>query len=170
MSNILLGFTLPPPLYEITVAPAFYLAIAVVYPRKVSFWSTAIGSAVGETVNLFLFGPVAFALTYIPGIVIARAPSTLVVNKLREKSTQILILSMVVATVYEALAFFFIDWPIYSYTFFYCTGSPCTTPGLIGGFALAWPDLLTIVDLVWIPVALALVVAVRRAFNVRYFE
>lgn len=171
LSNTLLGFALPPPLFEITVAPAFYLAIAVLYPRQVSFWSTAIGSGVGEVVNIFVFGvaPAAFALTFIPGIIIARAPSTLIVYRFRQKSVQIVALSMALATVYETLAFFFIDWPIYSYTLFYCTGSPCTAPGLLGGFALAAFDFGTLVDLVWVPVAIALVAAVRRAFGLRFF-
>src|SRR5215471_7769562 len=52
LSNSLFGVSLPAPLSEITVAPAFYLAIAVLYPRRISVWATIIGSAIGETVNL----------------------------------------------------------------------------------------------------------------------
>src|SRR2546422_7438669 len=79
ISNVLFGFTLPYPLGEITAAPAFYLAIAVLFSRKVSFWSTAIGSAIGETINIFVFGeaPPIWALTFVPGIVLARAPEVL---------------------------------------------------------------------------------------------
>ncbi len=172
LSNMLLGFSLPPPLFEITVAPAFYLAIAVLYPRRVSFWSTAIGSGVGEAVNIFAFGvPPAFALTFVPGIILARAPETAIVHRFRLKSTAWMVIVMGIATVYETLAFFLIDWPVYSFTVFYgCPSSPCAPPGLVGGFALAAFDFGTMVDVLWIPIALLLITAVRRAFNVRFFE
>jgi len=55
LSNVLFGFPLPPPLSEITAAPVFYLAIAALFSRRVSFWATLVGSAVGETMNIFLF-------------------------------------------------------------------------------------------------------------------
>src|SRR6266851_5753031 len=40
LSNVLFGFPLPPPLSEITAAPVFYLAIAALFSRRVSFWAT----------------------------------------------------------------------------------------------------------------------------------
>ncbi len=173
LSNLLFGFALPPPLYEITVAPAFYLAIAVLYPRRVSFWATAIGSAVGESANIFIFGQAAaaFALTFIPGIILARAPETAIVHRFRERTVRWISGAMVMATVYETLAFFLIDWPIYSFTIFYgcpATG-PCVGPGLLGGFVLAASDFGTLIDVLWIPVAIALVLAVQRTYNVKYF-
>ncbi len=172
LSNVLFGFVLPPPLYEITVAPTFYLAIAVLYPRRISFWATVIGSGVGEAVNLFIFGQgAAFALTFIPGIIIARAPETVIVHRFREKAMSWIAGAMVLATIYETIAFFLIDWPVYSFTIFYgCPASgPCSGPGLAGGFWLAFPDLFTIVDVAWIPVAMSLVLAARRAYNTKYF-
>ena len=174
LSNVILGFQLPAPLSEITLAPAFYLAIAVLYSRRVSFWATAIGSAVGEAVNIFFFGEAAaaFALTFIPGIIIARAPETLIVHRLREKARNWIIVGMVIATLYETLAFFFIDWPVYSFTTFYgCTSTgPCTTSGLTGGFWLAVFDFGTLIDLVWIPIAILLIYAARRSFNIKFFS
>ncbi len=171
LSNILFGITLPYPLYEINAAPAFYLSIAVLYPRRISFWSAAIGSAVGETVNLVYGGTPVFALSFVPGILLARAPETLIVNRFREKKVNWLAFSMAIATAYEAIVFFLIDWPIYSFTLFYgCPPNPpCTAPGIVGGLVLAAPDLVTVVDLLWIPVAFLLVFAVRRAFNVKFF-
>lgn len=171
LSNILLGITLPYPLYEINAAPAFYLSIAVLYPRRISFWSTVIGSAVGETVNVIYGGTPLFVLSFVPGIILARAPETLIVHRFREKKVNWLAVSMAVATIYEAIVFFLIDWPIYSFSLFYgCPPNPpCTAPGLVGGFVLAAPDLLTVVDLLWIPVAFLLVLAVRRAYNVKFF-
>ena len=166
------GVTLPPPLGEITAAPAFYMAIAVLFSRKVSFWSTAIGSAVGETVSIFVLGqaPGAFALTFIPGIVIARAPETLIIQKFRNGTQRMLAFGMILATVFETAVFFLIDWPVYSFTGFYCTVPNCGSSGLVGGFIAAAPDFATIIDLVWIPVALILVVAAQRSFRVQHFS
>jgi len=173
LSNGLFGIPLPPPLSEITIAPAFYMAIAVLFSRKVSFWATAVGSAIGETVNIFFFGgapAAAFALTYVPGIILARAPETLIIYKFRQSTTRFFALGMVVATVYETLVFFVIDWFVYSFTAFYCTGSPCSSSGFTGGFLLASFDFATLIDVVWIPVSLALVVAARRAYNRAFFD
>ena len=173
LSNVLFGFVLPPPLYEISAAPAFYLTIGVLYPRRISFWATVIGSGVGEAVNLFIFGQgAAFALTFLPGIMIARGPETAIIHRFRKKTMTWISISMIIATIYETVAFFLIDWPVYSYTIFYgCPASgPCLGPGLAGGFWLASPDFFTIIDVVWIPIALAMILAVRRAYNVKYFD
>ncbi len=172
LSNSILGFGLPPPLSEITLAPAFYMAIAALFSRRVSFWSTAIGSGVGEAINIFLFGiaPGAFALTYVPGIILARAPEALLIFKFRQSSLRRLAIGMGIATVFETLVFFLIDWPVYSLTAFYCLSSPCGSSGLLAGFWLAAFDFGTLIDLVWIPVAIALVLAARRAFNISFFS
>jgi hypothetical protein len=172
LSNVLLGFPLPPPLSEITFAPAIYMAIAVLFSRRVSFWSTAIGSVVGETINIFVFGEAAgvFALTFVPGILLARAPEALIIFRLRQGSLRLVILGMALGTVFETMVFFLIDWPVYSLTAFYCPSTPCAPSGLVNGFWLAAFDFGTLIDLLWIPVALALIVAARRAFNIRFFS
>ena len=172
ISNVLFGFPLPPPLSEITAAPVFYLAIATLFSRRVSFWSTLVGSAVGETMNIFLFGeaPGAFALSYVPGIIIARAPEALIVYVFRGRSLRFQALGMAIATVYETIAFFIIDWIVYSFTAFYCPQTPCGSSGIFNGFVLASFDFGTLIDLVWIPLALALVVAARRAFNTQFLS
>ena len=172
ISNVLFGITLPFPLGEITAAPAFYLALAVLFSRKVSFWSTAIGSAIGETVNIFVFGeaPSIFALTFIPGIVLARAPEVLIIHRFRDKARRILAYGMVLATIYETVVFFLIDWPVYSFTAFYCTAPGCSSSGIVQGFWLASFDFATLIDIAWIPVALILIVAAQRAFRVQHFD
>ena len=172
LSNLLFGIPLPYPLYEITAAPAFYMAIAVLFSRRVSFWSTAIGSGLGEAAGIFLFGlaPGAFALTYVPGIILARAPEALIINRFRAKPLRLLVAIMILATVFESVIFFLIDWPVYSLTAFYCIQSPCSSLGFLGGFWVAVLDFGTMIDVVWIPIALALVVAVRKAFKTRFFN
>ena len=166
LSTALLGIPLPPPLSEITLAPAIYLTLGVLFPRKVSFWSTAVGSAIGEAINVLIFGsaPAAFAMIYIPGMVWARAPEALIMNRFRRKSALWLAFAMVIATVYETLAFFFPDWFFYSSTFFY--GAPT---GVLPGLSLAAFDFGTLIDLVWVPVALLLIRAIRSAFSVQFF-
>jgi hypothetical protein len=172
LSNVLFGITLPAPLGEITAAPAFYLALAVLFSRKVSFWSTAIGSGVGEAISIFVFGqvPSVFALTFVPGIVLARAPEVLIVYRFRDKTRRLLSLGMVLATIYETAVFFLIDWPVYSFTAFYCTAPGCSSSGLVQGFWLASLDFATLIDILWIPVALLLIVAAQRAFRVQHFN
>ena len=166
LSTALAGIPLPAPLSEITLAPAIYLTLGVLFPRKVSFWSTAIGSAVGEAINVLMFGsaPAAFAIIYIPGMIWARAPEALIMNRFRRKSMVWIAFAMVIATVYETLAFFFPDWAFYSFSFFY--GAPA---GLWAGLGLAAFDFGTLIDLMWIPVALLLIRAIRSAFRVQFF-
>jgi hypothetical protein len=166
LSTALLGIPLPAPLSEITFAPAIYLTLSVLFPRRVSFWSTAIGSALGEAINVLIFGsaPAAFAVIYIPGMVWARAPEALIMNRFRRKSSLWLVFAMVIATVYETLAFFFPDWFFYSYTFFY--GAPT---GFLAGLSLAAFDFGTLIDLIWMPVALLLIRAIRSAFRAQFF-
>src|SRR5438132_4907886 len=55
LSNVLFGFTLPPPLGEITAAPAFYLALEFLFYRKVRFWSPAFAYVFVQTINNFVF-------------------------------------------------------------------------------------------------------------------
>ena len=166
LSTALLGIPLPAPLSEITFAPAIYLTLSVLFPRRVSFWSTAIGSALGEAINVLIFGsaPAAFAVIYIPGMIWARAPEALIMNRFRRKTAVGLAVAMVIATVYETLAFFFPDWFFYSFTLFY--GAPT---GVLPGLSLAAFDFGTLIDLIWIPVALLLIKAIRGAFNVKFF-
>ena len=158
------------------MAPAFYMAIAILFPRRVAVWATAIGSAIGETVNILVFGvvPANIALSFVPGIVIARTPEVFIIQRFRQRTRKWLAFGMAAATVYETLAFFLIDWPIYTFTAFYaafyCTQPPCGSAGVIPGFGLAAFDFGTLIDLAWIPVAFVLIIATRRAFGVQFFE
>lgn len=159
---------LPKPLAELTIAPAVYLALAALSDRWTAFSATAIGSFIGETLNGTLYG---YPLIYSFGIVWARAPEVLIVAWARKKGTKALVAAMAGATVFETLAFFFSDWAFYIYGLFgyLCnSGSICTNPW--DAYALASLDFLTMLDLLFIPVALVLIRVARPSFRRLGFE
>lgn len=153
-----LAIPMPYPLAEITLAPAIYLALAVLIGPWPAFLATAVGSFIGETYNTVTFGyPPIFTL----GIVWARAPEALIVGWARNRGFRTIALMMIIATIFETLAFFFPDWAFYSLGLFYGSGNT----GLASGFLAALPDLGTMVDLIFIPPALAIVKKGRASFT-----
>ena len=67
---------------------------------------------------------------------------------------------MVIATVFETLAFFFPDWLFYSYGLFqYSVGTSQSALGL------ALFDFGTLIDLIWIPVAFVIIYSAAPAFK-----
>lgn len=153
-----LSVKLPVPLGEITWAPPIYMALAVLAGPLVGAEATAIGSFIGESLNVAWFG---WPAIYAPGIVWARAPEALIIGWARKKGTKTLAASMVLGTVFETLAFFFPDGLFYTYGVF-GYGSPVS---LSKGFATALPDFLTLLDLAFIPVAFLLIRAARPSFR-----
>lgn len=148
----------PAPLYEITFAPPVYLALASLVDPWTAFSAISIGSFLGESFNVATRGgsPI-FPL----GIVWARAPEAFIVSMGRNKGPRKLALYMVAATVYETLAFFFPDWIFYYYGLFQY-GNPV---GINEAFILASYDFGTLIDLVYIPVALAISRVAGPAFK-----
>jgi uncharacterized membrane protein len=153
-----LSIKLPVPLGEITWAPPIYMALSVLAGPLIGFEATAIGSFLGESLNVAWFG---WPAIYAPGIVWARAPEALIIGWARKKGTKTLVASMVLATVFETLAFFFPDWLFYTYGIF-GYGSPVSVSK---GFITALPDFLTLLDLAFIPVAFLLIRATRPSFR-----
>ncbi|MGD0319253.1 MAG: hypothetical protein ABSB56_06130 [Nitrososphaerales archaeon] len=146
------------PLGEITWSPPIYMALAVLAGPLVGAEATAVGSFIGESLNVVWFG---WPPIYAPGMVWARAPEALIIGWARKKGTKTLVASMVLATVFETLAFFFPDWLFYTYGVF-GYGSPVSVSK---GFVTALPDFLTLFDLVFIPVAFILIRAARPSFK-----
>ncbi|MDA4114081.1 MAG: hypothetical protein OK474_08550 [Thaumarchaeota archaeon] len=154
----ILSIPVPQPLYEITWAPAIYLSLAVLSDRWTAFSATAIGGFIGEAINLSIKGG---SPIYPFGLVWARAPEVFIVAWAAGKGNKWLAFSMVVATVFETLAFFFPDWLFYTYGLF-SYGSPMS---VAQGFTTALPDLFTMVDVAFIPVAFGIIYAARPAFR-----
>lgn len=154
---------LPKPLAELTLAPAIYLALAALSDRWTAFGATAIGSFLGETINGTLYG---YPLIYSFGIVWARAPEVIIVSWARRKGTKALVIAMVGATIFETIGFFLSDWAFYNYGLFgyVCnSGSACANPS--EAYVAASIDFLTILDIVFIPVALLIFRAAAPAFK-----
>ncbi|HME19393.1 MAG TPA: hypothetical protein VKF15_06645 [Nitrososphaerales archaeon] len=149
---------LPPPLYEITWAPAIYLALGALTDPVTAFAATGFGSFVGEAFNVSFKG--GGSPIYPAGMVWARAPEVLIIAWAKNKGNKALVLAMVAATVYETLAFFFSDWYFYTAGLFQYQVTPGYSPLVLASF-----DFGTLADLAYIPVALAVIRAARPSFK-----
>jgi hypothetical protein len=140
-----------------------YLALAVLSDRWTAFSATAIGSFIGETVNGALYG---YPLIYSFGMVWARAPEVFIVAWARKRGTKALVAAMVGATLFETLAFFFSDWAFYVYGLFgYVCNNGAICTNVSDAYALASLDFLTMLDVVFIPVALVIIRTARPSFR-----
>ena len=157
-AGTIISVPLPQPVAEITLAPAFYFALAVLADKWDAFAATAIGGFAGELFNITTRGG---SPIYPFGMVWARAPEVLIIAWAAKKSRKTLALAMVLATVYETFAFLIPDWLFYTYGLFEY-GPPTT---LYTGLLTASSDLLTFVDLVYIPVAFAIIAAAGPTFR-----
>jgi len=148
----IIAIPLPAPLYEITLAPAVYLALAALVDKWDAFSATAIGGFVGELFNITTRGG---SPIYPFGMIWARGPEVFIVAWAATRGRKTLALAMVAATVYETLAFFFPDWLFYAYGLFQY-GSPTTA---YSALVLASFDFGTLLDLAFIPVAFGIIAA-----------
>lgn len=157
-AGTIISIPLPQPVAEITLAPAFYFALAVLVDKWDAFAATAIGGFVGELFNITTRGgpPI-----YPFGMVWARAPEVLIIAWAAKRGKKTLAVAMAVATVYETFAFLIPDWLFYAYGLF-DYGPPTT---LYSGLVAASYDLATLVDLVYIPVAFAIIAAAGPTFK-----
>ncbi len=150
---------LPPPLYEITWAPAIYMALAAMVDPATSASAVGIGSFIGEAYNVTIKG--GGSPIYPFGMLWARVPEALIIGWARKRGQKTLVLSMAFATVFETLAFFFPDWAFYAFGLFQY-GQPID---VTTAFYTAAYDFGTLADLAYIPVALVLIKAARPAFK-----
>lgn len=164
----MIAIPLPKPLAELTLAPAVYLALAALTDKWTAFNAIAIGSFLGETLNGVIYG---YPFIYSFGIVWARAPEAFIVYWARNKGTRVLVAAMVVATVFETLAFFFSDWAFYAYGVFgYVCNNGLVCTNVWDAYGAASLDLLTMLDVLFIPVALVIMRAARPSFRRLGFE
>lgn len=154
----IIAIPLPKPIFEITLAPAVYFSLAVLADRWDAFAATAVGGFAGELFNVATRGGLPI---YPFGMVWARAPEVLIVAWAAKRGNGALAVAMALATVYETVAFLVPDWLFYAYGLF-GYGSPTD---LYSAFVLAVPDLATLADLAFIPVAFAIIAAAGPTFR-----
>jgi len=154
----IIAIPLPYPLFEITLAPAVYFALAALADKWDAFAATAIGGFVGELFNITTRGG---SPIYPFGMVWARAPEVLIIAWAANKGKKTLAIAMAVATVYETFAFLISDWLFYTYGVFEY-GPPTT---LYSGLVSASYDLGTFADLAFIPIAFAIIAAAAPTFR-----
>jgi len=153
----IISVPLPPPLYEITLAPAVYLALAALVDKWDAFSATAIGGFVGELFNITTRGG---SPIYPFGMIWARGPEALIVAWAATRGRKTLAWAMVAATVYETFAFFLSDWLFYTYGLFQY--APSTVYAALG---LASYDFATLLDIAFIPVAFGIIAAAGPTFR-----
>src|SRR5271157_89001 len=140
---------LPPPLSTFTLAPVIIFVTSILLGPKAGFVSAAIGSAIGyvagTTIGTIYIFP-GYFYVYLIGLVVARAPMGFAVGLLRKENE---FLAMIIGVVVETLIFFTIDFYLF-------------------GFAIAVIDFGTLIDLASVPIAYAVLVALRRTLNTRY--
>ena len=139
----------PPPISAITLAPIIIFVTSILLGPSAGLASAAIGSGigymVGTTIGTIVVLP-GYLYVYLVGIVVARGPMGFAVGLLRKQNE---IVAMVVGVVVETLIFFTID--LY-----------------LLGIAIAAFDFGTFVDLAYVPVTFAVLVAVRRILETKY--
>jgi uncharacterized membrane protein len=140
---------MPPPLSTITLAPIMIFATSILLGPSAGLVSAAIGSAIGymagTSIGTIMVLP-GYLYVYLLGIVIARGPMGFAVGLLRKQSE---IIAMILGVVVETLIFFTVDLYLF-------------------GIAVAVIDFGTLVDLVFVPVTYAVLIAVRRILDTDY--
>ena len=147
----IIAIPLPPPLSTINLAPVIIFAVCILLGPAVGLTSTMIGCGIGYLAGTSLgtiIVPPGFLYIYLAGLIAARGPMALAVGALRKKSE---IAGMVVGVIIETLIFFSIDF-------------------LLFGIGFALFDLGTFIDLVFVPIAVAVLIAVRRILDTKYLS
>ncbi|MCL4355671.1 MAG: hypothetical protein JRM76_04875 [Nitrososphaerota archaeon] len=157
-ASVVFSIPLPPPVYEITWSPAIIMVLAVLIDVPTAAAATGIGGFIGEAYNVAFKG--GGSPIYPFGMIWARVPEVIIIAWARNRGTKTLVAAMVCATVFETLAFFFSDWFFYAYGLF-----SYSVPAGQSPLGLASFDFATMVDLVYIPAALAIIRAAAPAFR-----
>jgi uncharacterized membrane protein len=144
----IISIPLPAPLASINFAPIVIFVVCVIFGPVIGASSTAIGCAIGYVAGASL-GTIGggFQYIFLVGLVVARTPMALSVGVLRKKSQ---IIGMILGVTIETFIFFAIDFTLF-------------------GIGYAIFDFGTFVDLAFIPVALVIIVAVRRFLGTKYY-
>jgi uncharacterized membrane protein len=147
----IIAIPLPPPLSTINLAPIIIFIVSILLGASIGVTATAIGCSIGYLAGTSvgtIVVPPGFLYIYLVGLVVARVPMALVVGLMRKKSE---IAGMVLGVTVETLIFFTIDFSLF-------------------GIAFAVFDFGTFVDLLFVPVTFAVLVAIRRILDTKYLS
>jgi len=145
----ILAIPLPPPISSVNLAPVVIFVVSILLGARVGAAATALGCGIGflAATSVGTINPGAYFYPFLAGLIVARTPMALSTGLLRKKNEAA---GMALAVVLETLIFFAID----SYLF---------------GLTIAITVLATLViDFVSVPIAIAVLVAVRKMLNTKY--
>jgi hypothetical protein len=147
----IIAFPLPPPLSTINLAPIIIFAVSILMGPVAGISATAIGCGIGYLAGTTLGTiaiPPGFLYIYLFGLIAARVPMALATGALRKKSEAA---GMTLGVIVETIIFFTIDFVLF-------------------GIGFAVFDLGVLVDLIFVPVTLAVLIGVRRYLNTKYLS
>ncbi|MFW9831427.1 MAG: ECF transporter S component [Candidatus Thorarchaeota archaeon] len=142
---------LPPPLGSIDTSSILIFVTSILYGPAFGLIITCIGQLIGKGV---LISSVGWPAVFIPGIVAVRGPEALIVGYIgRNKSLGRIRepLAMIIGVIWETGAFIVADFYLF---------------GIAGAIGVVW----TIIDLVWVPAAIAAIYYVRMSFRTEYLD
>ncbi|MCD6563855.1 MAG: hypothetical protein J7K23_08100 [Thermoproteales archaeon] len=150
----LLLVPMPKPLAEYDLSPILIYAFGVLTDPLVAGLIIGIGEGIGTTIKTINFG---WPLVFVPGAVIVRGFEAVLISYISQKIKQDdkaisrgEIVALIIGVIWETVGFTIAD-------------------VILFGPGMAMITLLTIVDAIFIPVAIPLIVYIRKTFNVYRF-
>ena len=143
---------MPQPLAEYDLSPVLIYALGALVNPLMAAGIIATGMMIGTWYKVITFG---FPMVFVLGAMVVRGVEAALISyiiRLKDPSdtrsvSSYEILAMVIGVIFETLGFFVFDWYLF-------------------GWAIALTVLPTIVDAVFIPIAIGVVAAIRRSLNV----
>ncbi len=136
---------IPPPVGSLDSSTVLILVVGILYGPALATPIISLGQFVG---TLYLTMNMGWPLVFLPGIVAVRGSEAYLVGKLRKKNE---LFALVIGPVWETIAFLIAD--IYLF-------------GPVIGILV----ITTLADLLWIPVAITVIAALRQVFGCQYLD
>ena len=143
---------MPQPLAEYDLSPVLIYTLGVTVNPMMALVIVATAMMLGTRYKVMTFG---FPIVFVPGAMLVRGLEAMIISyivrmKPLEKTSTVTIweiLAMVIGVVFETSGFFVLDWYIF-------------------GWGIALTVLPTIVDVVFIPLAIGVIAAIRNRLGV----
>ena len=135
---------MPSPIGGFDSSTVLILALGILYGPALATPIISLGAFVGTLYLTMIYG---YPLVFLPGIVAVRGSEAYLVGKLRKRNE---LIALVIGPVWETIAFLIAD--IYLF-------------GPAGIFVIT-----TLVDLLWVPIAITVIAALRKVFACQYLD